>query len=156
MRDAWKTEGDGPIWVPVLNAMELIRNIPTDLLARMAYQESTFRSGVISGAIPSSAGALGLMQLMPQFYSSVQVPVPFSSEDTNAQISQSAAFLMSLYARFGDWQEAVAGYNWGGGNEHHQSIVDGGKYILADMPIQTQNYVREVFADVPIQGALLP
>jgi soluble lytic murein transglycosylase-like protein len=152
--DAWMNDGDGPKWIPALNAAEAARGIPTNLLARMAFQESSFRPGVISGVIPSDEGALGLMQLLPQFFKSVCVPVPFTDDDTNAQITEAAAFLVSLYGRFGDWQEAVAAYNWGAGNEHHESIIDGG-YVLADMPPQTQTYVREVFGDVPIPGALI-
>jgi soluble lytic murein transglycosylase-like protein len=150
----WQSQGDGPAWAAALGVAEQQNGFPTGLLARIAYQESTFRPGVISGLIPSSCGALGLMQLMPQFFSSVRVAVPFTSADTNAQVGQAAALLKAQYARFGDWQEAVAAYNWGGGSLHHDYVVHG-QYALADMPTQTQNYVREVFADVPIQGALL-
>lgn len=147
-------EGDGWRWVPVLNQAEVINNFPTNLFARIAYQESSFRPSVITGAVCSSAGALGLMQLIPKFFASVRVPVPFTEADTVAQILDGAALLKSLYARFHDWQEAVAAYNWGGGNEHHAYVTHGG-YRLVDMPNQTQKYVKEVFHDVPIQGALL-
>lgn len=150
----WTTAGDGHIWVAPLNVVEELNHFPTNLLARIAFQESSFRPGVISGAIPSSVGALGLMQLMPQFFASVRAPVPFQVPDTLSQMHEAAGLLKSLYARFGDWQEAVAAYNWGGGNVHHE-YVEHGSYLLADMPAQTQDYVREVFADVPIQGALL-
>jgi soluble lytic murein transglycosylase-like protein len=152
MSDAWKSGGDQ--WLPLLAAAEVKCRIPTDLLARIAFQECSWRPSVISGAIVSSVGALGIMQLMPQFYSTVNVPKPFTKDDTTAQINQAAQFLASLYRRFNDWQEAVAAYNWGAGNEHH-SFVEHGSYILADMPIQTQNYVKNVFTDVPLQGALL-
>src|SRR5271167_4222346 len=64
----WKNAGDGPIWIPDLNAAEGMYNIPTDLLARIAYQESHFRNDIITGATASPAGALGLMQLMPQYF----------------------------------------------------------------------------------------
>jgi soluble lytic murein transglycosylase-like protein len=149
---AWKSGGDQ--WLPLLAAAEVKHGIPTDLLARIAFQECSWRPGVILGVIPSSAGALGLMQLMPQFYESVRVPRPFTAEATIAQIAEAAEFFAGLWRRFNDWQEAVAAYNWGAGNEHH-SYVEHGAYILADMPIQTQNYVKNVFTDVPIQGALL-
>lgn len=155
MTDAWKDEEDGPKWVPILNEAEVAFGIPTDLLARIAYQESSFIPGQIDGTIASSVGALGLMQLMPQFFDSVKVPRPFTDADTNAQIKQSATLLVSLYHRFGDWQVAVAAYNWGGGNVHADYIKDGDEYVLSDMPSQTQNYVKKVFGDVPIAGALL-
>jgi soluble lytic murein transglycosylase-like protein len=152
MSDAWKSGGDQ--WLPLLAAAEVKCRIPTDLLARIAFQECSWRPGVILGVIPSSVGALGLMQLMPQFYESVRVARPFTTEATIAQIAEAAEFLASLWRRFNDWQEAVAAYNWGAGNEHH-SYVEHGSYILADMPPQTQSYVKNVFTDVPIQGALL-
>ena len=94
------------------------------------------------------------MQLMPHWFASVRVPVPFSDADTRNQVGEAATLLKSLYHQFNDWQEAVAAYNWGAGNEH-LSFVQHGQYLLADMPEQTQNYVRDVFADVPVQGALL-
>jgi soluble lytic murein transglycosylase-like protein len=122
----------------------------------MAFQESSFRPGIITGAITSSVGALGILQLMPQFFQSVNVPKPFTAADTQAQINESATFLASLWRRFGDWQVAVAGYNWGGGDVHHEYVVDHNRYVLADMPPQTQSYVRNVFTDVPIQGVLFP
>jgi soluble lytic murein transglycosylase-like protein len=156
MSDAWKSAGDGPIWLPALNAAEQRLSIPSDLLARMAYQESSFRAGIITGAIPSSVGALGLMQLMPQFFQSVNVPKPFTAGDTQAQINESANFLAGLWRRFSDWQVAVAAYNWGGGSVHHEYVIDHNRYVLADMPDQTQSYIRNVFTDVPIQGALFP
>jgi soluble lytic murein transglycosylase-like protein len=151
----WQSVEAGPAWMPVLNAVEVNESLPADLLARIAFQESSFRPGVIDGTVPSDAGALGIMQLMPQFFDSVKAPIPFGPVDTRAQISQSAQLLASLYERFKDWQVAVAAYNWGGGSVHHQWVTDSSTYILADMPTQTQNYVKQVFADVPLPGALL-
>lgn len=154
MSDAWKFAGAGQRYLPVLNDAEDALMLPRDLLARMAFEESSFRPAVISGLIPSSVGALGILQLLPKFYKSVQRPVPFTYTDIVAQIAESARSLAGHFKRFGDWQEAVAAYNWGEGNEHH-SFVEHGAYVLADMPTQTQNYVKQVFADVPIRGALL-
>jgi soluble lytic murein transglycosylase-like protein len=143
--DAWKSGGGQ--WLPLLAAAEVKHGIPTDLLARIAFQESSFRPGVISGAVKSKPGAVGIMQLLPKYF-------PGAGVSPAADINTAAAFLASLYRTFKDWQESVAAYNWGAGNEHH-SYVEHGSYVLADMPTETQNYVRNVFADVPIQGALL-
>jgi soluble lytic murein transglycosylase-like protein len=148
MSDSWKSAGQGPIYVPLLNAAEIKYSIPTDLLARIAFQESSFRPGVINGAIRSSANCVGLMQLNPVYY-------PNAGKDPVVDIDDAADLLMNLYTRFRDWQVAVAAYNWGGGNVHHEYAIDADKYVLADMPDQTQNYVKNVFTDVPISGALL-
>lgn len=145
----WQNVQQGPVWVPVINQAENAAGIPPNLLARMAYQESSFRPGVIDGTQASTAGALGILQLMPQYFSTVQVPVPFSSADTVAQISQAAQQLASLYATFGDWGLAVAAYNDGAGNVN--------QYVAGTraLPAQTQDYVAAVLADVPLPSVLL-
>jgi soluble lytic murein transglycosylase-like protein len=144
----WKSQGDGPKWVPVLNATEDKYAIPTDLLARVAYQESRFREDIISGATTSSAGCVGIMQLNPEYF-------PDAGKDPKADINSAGQLLQSLYGRFNDWQVALAAYNWGGGNEHHQWMADGRKYLLADCPPETQAYVTQIIADVPVPGSLL-
>jgi soluble lytic murein transglycosylase-like protein len=144
----WENVEEGPVWVPVINQAESAAGIPTNLLARMAYQESHFRPDVISGETASSAGALGILQLMPQYFSTVQVAVPFNAGDTTAQISQAAQQLASLYSTFSDWTLALAAYNWGSGNLQ--------KYLAgtATMPAETSVYVADIIADVPVPGAL--
>ena len=144
----WQQVEDGPVWVPVINQAETAAGIPANLLARMAYQESHFRPDVIDGSTPSSAGALGILQLMPQFFSTVQVPTPFTTTDTMAQITQAAAQLASLFNTFGDWTLAVAAYNAGAGTV--QGYLDGTKAL----PSETSAYVADVIADVPVSGVL--
>lgn len=135
-------------YLSLLNGAEDTHGIPRNLLTRIAWQESHFRADIISGAMRSPAGAVGIMQLMPQFF-------PNAGISTALDISTAATLLANLYARFGDWQVAVAAYNWGQGNVHHEIATDG-QPMLADMPAETQAYVKGVFTDVPIPGALLP
>jgi soluble lytic murein transglycosylase-like protein len=135
-------------WLPALNAAEKSYGIPTNLLARIAYQESSFLPDVISGERKSSASAVGIMQLMPQFF-------PQAGASPDNDIETAANLLKSLYEQFDDWQVAVAAYNWGKGAVHHEYVKDGDRYVLADFPQETQNYVRQIFADVPLPGALL-
>jgi soluble lytic murein transglycosylase-like protein len=144
----WQTVEEGPTWVPVINQSESAQGIPTNLLARMAYQESHFRQDIIEGTTASSAGALGILQLMPQYFSTVQVATPFTAADTTAQISQAAQQLASLYAEFSDWTLAVAAYNAGATTVKNYLAGSG------SLPTETQAYVADVIADVPVQGAL--
>ncbi len=146
----WANVQQGPVWVPVLNAAEQQYGIPPNLLARMAYQESSFRQEYIDGTKPSSAGALGILQLMPNYFASVRVPIPFSAAATAAQIQEAAQLLVSLYQRFADWGLAVGAYNDGAGNM--ASYVAGTRAL----PQQTLNYVSQVLADVPVPGATIP
>jgi soluble lytic murein transglycosylase-like protein len=141
----WKNVQQGPKWVPVINAAETSLGIPTDLLARIAYQESHFRPDIISGANVSSAGALGLMQMLPQYFASVRVPTPFTDDDTAAQITEAGNLLASLYRQFSDWSLAVAAYNWGAGNVNNYLAGKG-----TALPDETATYVADVFGDVPM------
>lgn len=144
----WLTEGQGPTWVPTINAAEEQYGIPHNLLARVAYEESHFRPDIIQGRNLSPAGAIGIMQLLPKFF-------PGAGVSPAADIYAAAGLLADLYDRFHDWQIALAAYNWGQGNVHHEYAKDAHQYILADMPGETQNYVKQITADVPIPGVLV-
>src|SRR5205085_2244103 len=86
----WKNVGSATDWLPALAAAERSHGLPTDILARMAYEESHFREEIIRGSLASPAGALGLMQLEPVYFNSVNVPLPFSDNDVRAQIADAA------------------------------------------------------------------
>ena len=145
----WLDSENAKKWAPALAAAESQYGIPSGLLSRIAYQESSFQTNVINGTTPSSAGALGMMQLEPEFFSSVQVPVPFTDADTQAQITQAAQLLSSDYAEFGNWADAVAAYNAGAGTV--SQYLSG---QLASLPTETQNYVAAISADIPAIGTM--
>jgi soluble lytic murein transglycosylase-like protein len=141
---AWMTAGEGPTYQPTFAVVESNNGIPTNLLFRMGYQESRFRPDIISGATVSSAGAIGIMQLEPQFF-------PGAGQNPQTDIATAGAYLAKLYSQFGDWQLAVAAYNDGPGNiANWESNPD-----ASSLPLETQNYVADVFADVPVEGSLI-
>lgn len=120
----------------MLGAAETKYGIPHDLLARQAYEESRFRPDIINGTTPSSAGALGIMQIVPRFHPTATPLEPASA------IDYAGNFLASLYRQFGSWPLALAGYNAGAGNVT--------KYGNQIPPFdETQKYVAEITADVP-------
>lgn len=137
----WKTGGEP--YLPTIAAAEDSYAIPTDLLARIAYQECSWRSGVIDGTIKSPAGAVGMMQLMPQFF-------PNAGENWTADLLTAAQYLARLHSEFNDWQLAVAAYNWGPGN-----VVKYRTDPSMGLPPETSDYVLDVFSDVPVSGAIL-
>jgi soluble lytic murein transglycosylase-like protein len=151
--ESWEDSENGQKWAPTLAAAESRYGIPTGLLSRIAYQESSFETNVINGTEPSSAGALGMMQLEPEYFSTVQVPVPFTDADTTAQIQQAAQLLASLYSTFGNWTAATAAYNAGQGTI---SAVLAGSETL---PTETANYIASISQSLPsivsptLQGA---
>lgn len=147
----WQQSQNAQKWAPILAAAELANGLPANLLARLAYQESIrFRQDVIDGRRPSPAGALGMMQLMPQYFDTVRRPIPFSDQDTVDQVNQAAANLASLYDQLSSlaastganpWALALAGYNAGAGAVK--------KYAGVPPFTETENYVQAILADVP-------
>lgn len=142
---SWETENEGPRWAAILENIEVKYQIPRGLLARVAYQESRFRDDIISGATKSSVRAIGIMQLMPQYF-------PHAGENAASDIDEAGRFLANLHARFGDWQLALAAYNWGPGNVH-RCLENGGG--LSELPEETRNYVEQIHKDVPVTGSLV-
>lgn len=114
-----------------ITATETQLGIPAGLLARIAERESHFRPDIISGKTKSSAGAVGLMQLMPQYF-------PGAGKSPEADIATAGKELMRLYKVFGDWTKAVAAYNDGEGNI--KKVIAGTKAL----PDETRKYIAAV------------
>lgn len=128
----WREKGAK--YLPILWAAEDKYGIPRDVLARLAYQESRFRDDIITGKTVSSAGALGIMQIVPKFHPGVDpLNVP-------AAIDYAGKFLAQQKKQFGSWSLALAAYNAGPGNV--------GKYGGIPPFTETRNYVSQILADV--------
>ena len=92
-----------------------------------------------SGSNPrsvSSAGAMGLMQLMPENVKEAGVTDPFDPEQNIAAGTKQLSGLLSLY--HGDLDLALAGYNAGPGNVR--------KYGGVPPFTETRNYIQRVKA----------
>lgn len=130
----WATSAAAQKWMPALNAAEQANGLPPNLLARMAYQESHFRDDIINCTTQSSAGAQGILQIVPSQHPGVNPCDPYAS------ITYAAAWMAQLYKQFGSWQLAVAAYNAGPGNV----TTYGGVPPFTE----TQNYVSQIFGDL--------
>ncbi len=139
---AWLTSGNASTYVPYINSVESDLGIPQNLLARIAYEESHFRTDIVTGAVKSSAGAVGLMQLMPQYF-------PGAGANWQADVRTAGNLLVSLYQKYGDWQLAIAAYNDGQGN------IDGYLAGTHPLPLETQQYVADIVGDVPVAGSMV-
>lgn len=133
----WKQVKNAERYLPALRAAELRYSLPPDLLARMAYQESRFRDDIVSGATRSSAGAVGIMQIVPKWHPSLGEA---GALDPSRAIDYAGNYLRQLYAQFKSWPLAVAAYNAGPGNVQ--------KYKGVPPFAETQNYVKQVFGDL--------
>lgn len=80
--------------------------VPPALLAAVGWVESRYRPDAVS-----SAGAIGVMQIMPFVADELRV----DPTDPAQAIDGAARLLRSHYDRFGSWDLALAAYNAGGG-----------------------------------------
>lgn len=131
---AWKESANAEKYLPFIASVEKSSGIPTDLLARQAYQESHFRDDIVSGKKVSSAGAVGIMQIVPKWHPGVD-PL-----DWKASVKYAAGYLKQLRSQFGTWSLALAAYNAGPGN-----VTKYGNKIPPF--VETQNYVAQIVGD---------
>jgi soluble lytic murein transglycosylase-like protein len=103
--------------------------VPIDLAQRLARQESGFDQSRVS-----SAGAIGVMQLMPG--TAAELGVDPHDEDQN--IEGGMRYLRQMFDRFGNWNQAVAAYNAGPGRI--AKVIAG----VQALPAETANYVKKI------------
>ncbi len=139
----WVPPASAAPYLDSINKAELKYSLPENLLARLLYQESHYRPDIITGALNSSAGAQGIAQIVPKWHPSVNPLDPFAS------IDYAAEYLAELKQRFGDWGTALAAYNWGMGNVGRAKDNHGASW-LSYAPEETQNYVKQITADVAV------
>lgn len=141
--------GNGP-WQPPASARPYLSRIykaearhsmPENLLARLIYQESRYRDDIITGRTISSAGAVGIAQIVPKWHPDVN---PLNPDES---IDYAGKYLSQLQRQFGDWPTALAAYNWGQGNVRNAQKKHG-KDWLNNAPRETRNYVAQIWGDI--------
>lgn len=136
----WEIPKEAAPYLPAIRDAEATNGIPADMLARLLWVESRYRPDIISGKTISSAGAIGIAQIVPKWHPTVNPRDPFAS------IAYAGKFLGSLKKQLGTWDKAVAGYNTGAGNVQKalaKSSTTGRDWVdhVAD---ETKNYVAEI------------
>jgi soluble lytic murein transglycosylase-like protein len=125
----WAMPVTGLTWVEQFKAAEARYNLPKNLLARIALQESSY-----DPFAQSPAGAQGIMQIVPRWHPGVD---PF---DPDIAIDYAGSYIRRLYDRFGTWSEALAAYNWGPTALSREG--------MSDAPVETRNYVLSIAGDL--------
>ncbi len=124
------------------------RGMPTEL-ALLPFVESAYRPGAVS-----SAKAAGMWQFIPstgRHYSLKQNLFRDERRDVIASTNAALDYLQNLYNMFGDWQLALASYNWGEGNvqraiKHNQAAGKSTRYQDLHMPRETREYIPKLQA----------
>jgi membrane-bound lytic murein transglycosylase D len=125
-----------------------IRKMPTEL-ALLPFIESAFNPQAVS-----SAKAAGMWQFIPSTgrdYSLKQNTFRDDRRDVQASTRAALDYLQKLYGMFGDWQLALAAYNWGEGSVG-RAIAKNKKlglpttYSDLKMPNETRYYVPKLQA----------
>ncbi|MES2299060.1 MAG: transglycosylase SLT domain-containing protein [Pseudomonadota bacterium] len=142
------------------------RGMPTEL-ALLPIIESAFNPQA-----NSSANAAGMWQFIPgtgRTFNLKQNMFKDERRDVLASTDAALSYLQKLYDMFGDWQLALAAYNWGEGNiqraiKKNQAAGKGTDFeSLAElMPAETRNYVpklqavKNIIANPAQYGVTLP
>ena len=119
---------------------EVNYGLPDQMLARLLWQESRYKDSIITGAVRSPAGAMGIAQFMPATAADMGV----DPLDPFAAIDAAGRYLRSLYRQTGDWSKALAAYNWGIGNVLRKG--------MSRAPLETRNYFSQILADIGLGG----
>src|SRR3569833_3620348 len=126
------------------------RGMPTEL-ALLPFIESAFNPQAYS-----SAKAAGMWQFIPSTgrdFNLKQSVFKDERRDVIASTDAALTYLQKLYGMFGDWQLALAAYNWGEGSV--QRAVNKARAagrppdfnsLSAYMPVETRNYVPKLQA----------
>ncbi len=124
--------------------------VPENIIYAVIKSESGFDSGAVS-----DAGAVGLMQLMPETFADLTDRLLYEHlesgmlYDPETNIRYGVFYLSHLYNRYGDWTCALAAYNAGPGRvdewleDPQYADGEGG---LSKIPFkETRNYIKKVW-----------
>ena len=136
-------------WDPWIAIAAKRFDVPENWIRAVMHIESGGRTMLGENQpITSSAGAMGLMQLMPQTYNDMRVQYRLGANayDPHDNILAGAAYLRTLRAKYG-YPNMFAAYNDGPGNLEAR-MVDGGL-----LPAETINYVATITGKLNAGGA---
>lgn len=122
------------VYLSAFQKADVDNRLPEGMTGKVALIESNFNPAAVS-----TKGATGLMQIVPSWHPGV------NANDPVASIAYAGQYLRRLYNRFGDWNKALAAYNWGEGNLS-KAITQYGDKWFNYVPAETRKYVVKYHA----------
>lgn len=136
-------------YAELVSAASEAYGVPEPLIFAVIRTESGFDTGAVS-----SAGAVGLMQLMPDTFRWVTDEMLFEHlddgmrYDPETNIRYGTWVLARYYARYGSWETALAAYNAGSGRVDEwledERYADGAGGLKKVPFAETRRYLRKV------------
>jgi soluble lytic murein transglycosylase-like protein len=140
-------------WRPIIAEASARFGVPTAWIMRVMRAESGGRTMLDGRPITSSAGAMGLMQLMPSTWAEVRGQLRLGADpyDPRDNVMAGTFYLRLLYGRFG-YPGLFAAYNAGPGR-YADHLARG-----RPLPLETRAYLAEVAGDAGSapRGATVP
>ena len=120
--------------------------VDPQLAVEVAVQESKLNPNAVS-----SAGAIGVMQLMPATAAKLGVNPNIVSENIDGGVR----YLGQQLRRFGDVAQALGAYNWGP-HRVAPAVAEFGADWLSHAPAETRNYVARILGNLRTQWQKSP
>ena len=140
-------------WGPYISEAAQRHNVPEKWVRAVMHQESGGHATRNGAPITSSAGAIGLMQVMPDTYADLRTRYPLGRDpaDPHDNIMAGTAYIREMYDRYGA-PGFLAAYNAG------PRRLDAYLYGNGSLPNETINYLASIaprIADTaPMTGPL--
>lgn len=138
-------------WGPYIQQAARQYSVPETWIRAVMQQESGGRQYMDGQLTTSSAGAMGLMQLMPETYAEMQAQYGLGGDpyDPHDNIMAGSAYIRQLYDRFGA-PDFLAAYNAGPGR------VEEWRNNGEPLPDETVQYVAAITPNLGIGAAPVP
>ncbi len=144
---------EGDPWGPYIEEASQRFGVPAPWIRAVMHQESGGQEYLDGRPITSSAGAMGLMQLMPATYGDLQAQYGLGEDpyDPRDNIMAGTAYIRQMYDKYGS-PGFLAAYNAGPARVDDYLAGQGG------LPAETENYVASIAphlgdADAPVEVA---
>lgn len=121
-------------YISYANKLEKAHGLPDNIIVGLMQAESNFNPEIISGKKRSSAGAIGILQFMPETAKEYRIDPTKPYQSINAAVK----YLKNSYKQLGNWEDSIRSYNAGVG------AIKEWKAGKRQLPKETREYLGRV------------